>query len=106
MKRDFYKISLVLHIENREEGKLAKTDRKFQYLWSCKKIYNWGGNGKEKGVREEAPEVKKGQQGSESICYFNRQINKEKYHLLPSLSPWKTYVPKFMPIPRCEYSVK
>ena len=46
-----------------------------------------------------------GHKGSESIWYFNRQINKERYHLLPLLSPWKTNVPKFMSIPRCEYSV-
>ena len=56
-------------------------------------------------MSEEDPIVLKCQQGLESICYFNRQISKERYHLLPSLSPWKTNVPKFMPIPRCEYSV-
>ena len=59
--------------------------------------------GKKGGVGEEALEVKKGQQDSE--CYFNRQINKERYHLLPPLSPWKTDVSKSMPIPRCEYFV-
>ena len=32
-----------------KERKIAKADRKFEYLWSCKEIYNWGGNGKEKG---------------------------------------------------------
>ena len=57
----------------------------------------WKGNGMKRGVR--------GQQGSESISYFKRQSNAERYRLLPSLSPWKTDVPKFMFIPRCEYSV-
>ena len=62
--------------------------------------------GKKRGVGEEAPEVENGQQCSESIymCYFNRQINKERYQLLQSLSSGKTYVPKFIPIPRREYS--
>ena len=56
--------------------------------------------GTKSGVNEEDSRThKKGQQGSESICY------EERYHLLPSLSPGKTNVPKFMPIPRCEYSV-
>ena len=56
-------------------------------------------------MSEADPEVKKGQHSSESNYYLNRQINKERYHLLPSLSPWKTNVPKFMSISRCEYSV-
>ena len=34
--------------KKRKERKIAKTDRKFEYLWSCKKIYNWRGNKKEK----------------------------------------------------------
>ena len=60
--------------------------------------------GKKRGVSEEDPISHKGQtNGSESIRYFNGQINKERYHLLLSLSPWKTNVPKFMSISRCEY---
>ena len=58
-------------------------------------MYDWGGNGKEKG-----------QKGLESICYFNIQISKERYPLLPSLIPWKTDVPKFDACTQCEYSVR
>ena len=54
---------------------------------------------------KKTPEVKKGQQGSESLYHFNRQINEEIYHLLLSLSPRKTNAPKYIPIPRSEYSV-
>ena len=48
----------------------------FQYLWGCKEISHWGGNGKERGHK-----------GPESIYHFNKQIDKEIYPLLPSLSP-------------------
>ena len=53
-----------------------------------KGVYNWGENVKEKrkGVKK-TPEVIKGQKGLESICYFNIQINKERYPLFPSLIP-------------------
>ena len=76
------------------------------YLRSCKKIYNLGGYRKEKGCEwRRSQKSRQGQQGSESISCFNRQINKERYHLFSFLSPWKPDVPKFMSISRCEYSV-
>ena len=59
-----------------------------------KGVYNWGGNGKEKG-----------QKGLESICYLNIQISKERYPPLLSLIPLKNDVPKFDACTQCEYSV-
>ena len=53
--------------------------------------------GKKRGGGEENPRIHK-----ESKGYFNIQISKEKFLLLPSLIPWKTDVPKF----QCEYSVR
>ena len=45
----FYKLITSPHTKMGKERKTAKTERKFQYLWSCKEIYKRGGNGKEKG---------------------------------------------------------
>ena len=53
-----------------------------------------GGNGKERGHK-----------GQESIFHFNKQIDKEIYPLLPSLSPWKTDVQKLFAYNECEHSV-
>ena len=53
---------------------------------------------------KKTPEVIKGQNGLESACYFNIEISKERYPLLPSLIPWITDVPKFDACTQCEYS--
>ena len=45
----FNKLITSPHTKIGKERKTAKTERKFQYLWSCKEIYKRGGNGKEKG---------------------------------------------------------
>ena len=67
-----------------------------------KGVYEW--ERKWGGVKK-TPEVIKGQKGLESIRYFNIQINKERYPLLPSLIPWRADVPKFDACAQCEYTV-
>ena len=54
---------------------------------------------------KKTPGVVEGQKGLESIRYFNVQISKERYTLLPSLIPWKADVPKFEACSECEYFV-
>ena len=59
----------------------------------------------EMGKKRGGGRVIKGQKGLESTCYFNIQISKERYPLLPSLIPWKTDVPTCDACTQCEYSV-
>ena len=61
----------------KESKSPGKTDVPKLYAYNeCEHSVNKGGNGKEGGHK-----------GAESLLYFNKQIDKVIYPLLPSLSP-------------------